>query len=77
MMALLFMLEQKILFRETHPLLSCFDIICILNFLLPRRAVSLEEIIRQIEERHRRRKAAIDYALHKQLLELSKSLGNL
>ena len=72
MLALLFMLEQRILFRKTHPLLSCFDIICILNFLLPRRAVTLEEIIRQIEERHRRRKASVDYALHKQILELSK-----
>jgi len=76
MMALLFMVEQRILFRETCPLLSCFDIVCILKFLLPRRVVSLEEIIRQIEERHRRRKSAIEYGLRKQLLEFSKNMAN-
>jgi len=76
MMAILFMVEQRILFKGTHPLLSCFDIICILNFLLPRRAITLEEIIRQLEERHRRRQASIEYADFKQLIELSKIAVN-
>jgi SRSO17 transposase len=77
MMAMLFMLEQRLLFKDEYPLLSCFDIVCILKFLLPRRAVTFGEVIRQLEERHRRRQAAIDYAYHKQLMtELSKSDAN-
>jgi SRSO17 transposase len=74
MMAMLFMLEQRLLFKDTYPLLSCFDIVCILNFLLPRRATTLREVLRQLEERHRRRQASIDHAYHKQLIaELSKN----
>jgi SRSO17 transposase len=77
LMAMLFMLEQRMLFKDDYPLLSCFDIVCILNFLLPRRATTLEEVIRQLEERHRRRQASIDYAYHKQMLaDLSKSVAS-
>ena len=74
LMAMLFMLEQRLLFKDDYPLLSCFDIVCILKFLLPRRATTLEEVIRQLEERHRRRQASIDYAYRKKLYaELSKN----
>lgn len=77
MMAMLFMLEQRMLFKDTYPLLSCFDIVCLLNFLLPQRATTLEEVIRQLEVRHKRRQASIDYAYHKQLIiELSESVVN-
>jgi SRSO17 transposase len=76
LMAMLFMLEQRMLFKNDYPLLSCFDIVCILNILLPRRATTLEEVIRQLEERHRRRQASIDYAYHKQMIaELSKNVA--
>jgi hypothetical protein len=75
LMAMLFMLKQRIVFKDDYPLLSRFDIVCILNFLLPRRATTLEEVIRQLEERHRRRQASIDYAYHKQMIaDLSKSV---
>ena len=74
MMAMLFMVEQRTLFKNSHPLLSCFDIVSILKFLLPRRAVTLEEVIRQLGVRHKRRQASIDYAYQKQReLELSES----
>ena len=77
MMAMLFMLEQLILFKDTYPLLSCFDIVCILSCLLPQRAVSLDEVIRQLEVRHKRRQASIVNAHHKQMvLELSKNAVN-
>ncbi len=77
MMAMLFMVEQRMLFKDTCPLLSCFDIVCLLKFLLPRRAVTLEEVIRQLEVRHKRRQASIDYHYHKQLeLELSENTAN-
>jgi SRSO17 transposase len=74
MMAMLFMVEQRIFFKDAYPLLSCFDIVCILNFLLPQRAVTLEEVIRQMEVRHERRWASIMSAYLKQLeLGLSES----
>jgi SRSO17 transposase len=67
MMAMLFMVEQRMLFKDAYPLLSCFDIVCILNFLLPHRAVTLQEVIRQLELRHQRRRASIQSAYLKQL----------
>ena len=30
LMPMLFMLEQRLLFKDDYPLLSCFDIVCIL-----------------------------------------------
>lgn len=78
MMAMLFMVEQRMLFEQSYLLLSCFDIVFILKFLLPRRAVTLEEVIRQLEFRHKRRQASIDFAYQKQLEhELSESATNL
>ncbi|BBO86556.1 hypothetical protein DSCO28_71220 [Desulfosarcina ovata subsp. sediminis] len=74
LMAMLFMVEQRILFKDAYPLLSCFDTVCILNFLLPQRAITLKEVIRQMEVRHQRRLASIQYAYLKQLeLGLSES----
>jgi hypothetical protein len=74
LMAMLFMLEKRMLVKNDYPLLSCFDIVCILKFLLPCRATTLEEVIRQLEERHRRKQASIDYAYYKQITaELSKN----
>ena len=35
MMAMLFMLEQRLLHKKQYPLLSCFDIVSILSFILP------------------------------------------
>jgi SRSO17 transposase len=59
MMAMLFMVEQRMLFKDAYPRLSCFDSVCILNFLLPRRAVTFEEVTRQLEARHKRLRASI------------------
>jgi SRSO17 transposase len=72
-MVMLFMLEQRLLYKEQYPLLSCFDIIVILSFLLPRRAITLSEIIRQLEVRHKRRQDSIDSAYRNQLELLAKS----
>jgi len=33
MMAMLFMLEQRLLYKEQYPLLSSFDIVSILSFI--------------------------------------------
>ena len=69
MMAMLFLLEQRLLYKRDIPLLSCFDIMCILSFLLPQRAFDTDEVFRQMEIRHKRRQVAIDSAYRKQLRE--------
>jgi SRSO17 transposase len=67
MMAMLFMLEQRLLYKEQYPLLSCFDIVSILSFILPHRATTKQEVIRQLEIRHERRRSAIESAYRTQL----------
>lgn len=60
MMAMLFMLSERISHEETYPLLSCADIENLLAHFLPRRDVTEEEVIFQLEERHRQRQKAIE-----------------
>jgi SRSO17 transposase len=68
MMAMLFGLEERRLHHQTHPLLSGTDIRAVLNQVLPRRDTTLEEVLRQMALRHRKRQAAIDPAYRKQQL---------
>ena len=60
MMATQFMLEARLAHAEAYPLLSCYDIQILLATTLPARRNSQEEVLRQMQERHRRRQAAID-----------------
>jgi len=60
MMAMLFMLSEKISHKDGFPLLSCADIEELLAHFLPRRDVTEEEIISQLEQRHLQRQRAID-----------------
>lgn len=66
MMAMLFMLEERILQKDTYPLLSCSDIESLLRAFLPRRDVAHGEVVRQMEKRHRKRQAAIESQYRKQ-----------
>ena len=66
MMAMLFMIEQRLYHQVGVPLLSCADITTLLKSILPRRDVGEGEIIRQLRERHRKRQASIDFAYEKQ-----------
>ena len=66
MMAMLFMLEERLSQKELYPLLSCADIEVLLAFFLPRRDVTVAEVIRQMKARHRARQAAIDSAYRRQ-----------
>jgi len=68
MMAMLFMLEEKLLHQQSHPLLSCSDIEVVLAHFLPRRDVTLEEVVRQLEARHEARRRAIESAYRRQQL---------
>jgi len=60
MMAMLFMLTERIHHEDTYPLLSCSDIEQLLARFLPRRDVTREEVIFQMEQRHLQRQKAID-----------------
>jgi hypothetical protein len=60
MMAMLFMLKERLLNEESIPLLSCSDIEILLTQFLPRRNTTDEEIISQMEKRHRKRQSAIE-----------------
>jgi SRSO17 transposase len=68
MMAMLFMLEEKLSQKESYPLLSCSDIEILLAHFLPRRDVTVEEVVRQMEARHRARQMAIESAYRRQQL---------
>lgn len=69
MMAMLFMLQERITAKESHPLLSCSDIETLLAHFLPRRDIDVQEVVRQLEVRHAKRQASIQSAYKKQLLE--------
>lgn len=60
MMAMLFMLSERIRHKETYPLLSCSDIEELLARFLPRRDLSEEEVVFQLENRHHQRQKAIE-----------------
>ena len=66
MMALLFLLKERLLQSEELPLLSAADVKLLLVRLLPRRDLDLEESIRQVHLRHRQRQTAIDSAGRRQ-----------
>jgi len=60
MMAMLFMLSERIRHKDTYPLLSCSDIEELLAHFLPRRDVTREEVILQMKQRHIQRQKAIE-----------------
>ena len=66
MLAQLFMLEERLLHQKTVSLLSTADITTLLKHFLPRRDVSADEVLRQLEVRHKKRQASIDAAYRKQ-----------
>lgn len=62
MMAMLFILQERQKHGQTHPLMSSTDIKILLTQVLPRRDITTEEVVRQMEIRHRQRQASIDAA---------------
>ncbi|MCP3957990.1 MAG: hypothetical protein GY719_09070 [bacterium] len=62
MMAMLFLLRQRLTQSHDLPLLSARDVKILLIQVLPRRDVDPEEVIRQMQARHRQRQASIDSA---------------
>ena len=66
MMAMLFMFAERMHHKDTYPLLSCSDIEELLAHFLPRRDVTQEEVLLQLEQRHTQRKKAIESHAHRQ-----------
>jgi len=62
MIAMQFMLEERLRQKDDHALLSCADIEDLLAHFLPRKDVTVEEVIRQMEVRHQQRRDAIESA---------------
>jgi SRSO17 transposase len=66
MLAMLFMLEVRREHNSDLSLLSCRDIVEVLRVLLPRANTTFDDILRQLEERHRRRQSSIESAYARQ-----------
>lgn len=62
MMTMLFMTKQRMLYEDEHPLLSCYDIKVLLVHFLPSRKNTTAEILRQMQKRHAKRRAASENA---------------
>jgi len=69
MMAMLFMLRERLLNHESYPLLSCADIVRLLCGFLPWRNRHPDELMRQLDVRHMQRVASIEYFAKKQRVE--------
>ena len=59
MMAMFFMLSERVAQKAVNPMLSCADIEALLVHYLPRRDIEEAEVIRQLRQRHRLRERAI------------------
>ena len=57
-LAMLFVLKERISHAESIPLLSTRDIVELLNFYLPRRGHTEEEVMQDLMRRHRQRQQA-------------------
>ncbi|MEA3325682.1 MAG: hypothetical protein U9Q37_11255, partial [Euryarchaeota archaeon] len=66
MMAMLFMLKRRLSNKDEYPLLSCSDIQTLLKHFLPRRDVTVEEVLHRMEVRRRKRESSINSAKRKQ-----------
>lgn len=65
-MAMLFLVEERRFQKPQRPLLSCVDVVELLCYVLPKRKVTAEEMIRQLKARHSKRQAAIDFHYRQQ-----------
>ena len=65
-LGMLFMLKERIHHADEVTLLSCQDIVELLNFYLPRADLTEEALLRNIERRHQKRFDTIEAAYRKQ-----------
>lgn len=65
-LGMLFMLKERINHSGEIILLSCQDIVELLNFYLPRADLTEKAVLQNMERRHRKRMASIESAYRKQ-----------
>jgi SRSO17 transposase len=75
MVALMFLAKERLAGRETHRLLSCQDIVEILQYKLPAKIQTDEDLVMTIAQRHLRRLQAAQSAYDKQGLTTPASFG--
>jgi SRSO17 transposase len=73
MIALMFLAKERLANRETADLLSCNDLVEIMRHKLPSKIQTDADLVASIEDRHRRRQIAKDFAYRKQAAILSAS----
>ncbi len=73
MVALMFLAKERLANRETADLLSCNDLVEIMRHKLPTKIETDTDLVASIEDRHRRRQLAKDFAYKKQAAILSAS----
>ena len=73
MIAQIFLAKERLAHRETAGLLSCNDLVEIMRHKLPTKIETDEDLVAMIEDRHRRRRVAMDHAYRKQALMLEAS----
>ena len=70
MLAMLFLLSERIRSKKEIELLSCQDIVELLNFYLPRKDLTEKAVFKSMMERHKKRKKSIEIAYKKQKREI-------
>ncbi len=73
MVALMFLAKERLAHRDTANLLSCNDLVEIMRHTLPRKIETDDDLVASIEDRHRRRQFAKNFAYQKQANILSAS----
>ena len=73
MVALMFLAKERLVHRDTADLLSCNDLVEIMRHKLPTKIETDADLVASIEDRHRRRQLAKDFAYKKQAAILSAS----
>ena len=68
MLAYLFLTEQRMRFAANIELLSCADIKKFLEFLIPNKATTVEELYMQMQTRHKKRRASTKSAYRRQTI---------
>ena len=66
MLALLFLLKERLRHQQDVALLSCQDIVGLLNYYLPRTDATEEAVLANLKRRHRTRQRDIDSAYRRQ-----------
>ena len=66
MLALLFMVKERIINKKQFDLLSCQDIVELLNYYLPKKDRTEKTVLMNMIQRHKQRKQSIESAYRKQ-----------